>query len=182
MIHSKLEDVIKDHNLEVRNELSIEKPLAGDMIFLCAHGGCDISTTEVFYVDDKPILDTLPCIGVGKVAILFICFSGTISRSLYDNAMHTLVKQLILKGYCSVVAPMWSLYTDVITPWLSTFLVEMENGEYIIDAVYKANMALKNEFVAPSAWACLHLFGNPYTCIADVNFPLLGQSPIRLQT
>ena len=43
----------------------------------------------------------------------------------------------------------------------------MENGEYIIDAVFKANMALKNEFVAPSAWACLHLFGNPYTCIAD---------------
>lgn len=167
MIHSKLEGVIKDHNLEVLNELSIEKPLAGDMIFLCAHGGCDINTTEVFYVDDKPILDTLPCIGIGKVAILFICFSGTISRSLYDNAMHTLVKQLILKGYRSVVAPMWRLYTDVIAPWLSTFLVEMENGEYIIDAVYKANMALKNEFVAPSAWACLHLFGNPYTCIAD---------------
>lgn len=167
MIHSKLEGVIKDHNLEVQNELSIEKPLAGDMILLCAHGGCDISTTEVFYVNDKPILDTLPCIGVGKVAILFICFSGTISRSLYDNAMHTLVKQLILKGYRSVVAPMWSLCTDLITPWLSTFLVEMENGEYIIDAVFKANMALKNEFVAPSAWACLHLFGNPYTCIAD---------------
>lgn len=167
MIHSKLEGVIKDHNLEVQNELSIEKPLAGDMILLCAHGGCDISTTEVFYVNDKPILDTLPCIGVGKVAILFICFSGTISRSLYDNAMHTLVKQLILKGYRSVVAPMWSLCADLITPWLSTFLVEMENGEYIIDAVFKANMALKNEFVAPSAWACLHLFGNPYTCIAD---------------
>ena len=167
MIHSKLEGVIKGHNLEVQNELSIEKPLAGDMILLCAHGGCDISTTEVFYVNDIPILDTLPCIGVGKVAILFICFSGTISRSLYDNAMHTLVKQLILKGYRSVVAPMWSLCTDLITPWLSTFLVEMENGEYIIDAVFKANMALKNEFVAPSAWACLHLFGNPYTCIAD---------------
>jgi hypothetical protein len=167
MIHSKLEDVIKDHNLEVLNELSIEKPISGDMVFLCAHGGCDISTTEVFYVDDKPILDTLPCIGVGKVAILFICFSGTISRSLYDNAMHTLVKQLILKGYRSVVAPMWSLYTDVITPWLSAFLVGMENGEYIIDAVYKANIELKKKFVAPSAWACLHLFGNPYTCIAD---------------
>lgn len=167
MIHSKLEGVIKDHNLEVQNELSIEKPLSGDVIFLCAHGGCDISTTEVFYVNDKPILDTLPCIGVGKVAILFICFSGTISRSLYDNAMHTLVKQLILKGYRSVVAPMWSLCTDVITPWLSTFLVEMENGEFIIDAVYKANMELKKSFVAPSAWACLHLFGNPYTCIAD---------------
>ena len=167
MIYSKLEDVIKKHGITIQNELSIEKPLIADMTLLCAHGGCDISTSEVLYVNGQPILDTLPCIGKGKVAILFICYSGTISKTYYDNAMHTLVKKLIIKGYDSIVAPMWSLHTDIITPWLSLFLDSMESGEYIIDAVYNANMAIKNEFIAPSAWACLHLFGNPYTRISD---------------
>lgn len=167
MIYSKLEDVINAYGIEVQNVLSVENPLTADMTLLCAHGGFDISTSEVFYVNEQPILDTLPCIGAGKVAILFICYSGTISRTLYDNAMHTLVKKLILKGYSSIVAPMWSLPIDIITPWLSAFLESMEQGEYIIDAVFKANMAVKTEFVAPSAWACLHLFGNPYTRISE---------------
>ena len=167
MIYSKLEDVINAYSIAVQNVLSVENPLTADMTLLCAHGGFDISTSEVFYVNEQPILDTLPCIGAGKVAVLFICYSGTISRSLYDNAMHTLVKKLILKGYSSIVAPMWSLPIDIITPWLSAFMESMEQGEYIIDAVFNANMAVKAEFVAPSAWACLHLFGNPYTRISE---------------
>lgn len=167
MIYSKLEDVIKEHGITIQNTLSVDNPLTADMTLLCAHGGFDISTSEVFYVNEQPILDTIPCIGAGKVAVLFICYSGTISRSFYDNAMHTLVKKLILKGYSSIVAPMWSLPVDIITTWLSTFLGAMEQGDYIIDAVFKANMAVKAEFVAPSAWACLHLFGNPYTRISD---------------
>lgn len=47
------------------------------------------------------------------------------------------------------------------------FLESLEAGEYIIDAVHKANMKMKELYVAPSAWACLHLFGNPYTRVAD---------------
>lgn len=168
MIYGKLEDVIQQYGIAVQQTVSMESPLVGDLTILCAHGATDISKTEMFYVDDKPIIDTLRCVGRGKVAVMFICHSGSISRSVYDNAMHTLVKQLILKGYSSIVAPMWSLPTDIITPWLSVFLESIETGEYIIDAVYKANMRVKQEFVAPSAWACLHLFGNPYTRVADV--------------
>lgn len=134
---------------------------------LCAHGATDISKTEVFYVDDKPLLDTLDFVGRGKVAIMFICHSGSITQSVFDSAMHTMVRRLILKGYSSVVAPMWSQPTDIITPWLNTFLESLEAGEYIIDAVFKANMRVKELFIAPSAWACLHLFGNPYMRVAD---------------
>lgn len=168
MIHSKLEDVIREQEIDVQNTLSSENPISADITMLCAHGGSDISNTEVFYVDEKPIVDILPCIGKGKVAILFVCYSGSISRTSFDNAMHTLAKKLIMKGYSSVVAPMWSLNIDIIKPWLSAFLDSMEGGEYIIDAVFKANIIVKQEFVAPSAWACLHLFGNPYTRVAEV--------------
>lgn len=168
MIYGKLEDVIQRYGIAVQQTINVDNPLKGDLTLLCAHGATDISKTEVFYVDDKPILDTLRCVGSGIIAVMFICHSGSITRSVYDNAMHTLVKQLILKGYSSIVAPMWSLPTVIITPWLTVFLESLENGEYIIDAVYKANMKIKKDFVASSAWACLHLFGNPYTRVADV--------------
>ena len=166
MIYGKLEDVIQQHGIAVQQTVTEDNPLVGDLTMLCAHGATDISKTEVFYVDEKPILDTLRCVGRGKVAVMFICHSGSITRSVYDNAMHTLVKQLILKGYSSIVAPMWSLPTDIIMPWLSVFLESLETGEYIIDAVFKANMRVKQDFVTPSAWACLHLFGNPYTRVS----------------
>lgn len=168
MIYGKLEDVIKEHDISVQNTLSTDNPLSADITMLCAHGGVDVSTTEVFYVADRPILDILPCVGKGRIALLFVCYSGSISRTNIDNAMHTLAKKLIMKGYSSIVAPMWSLNTEIIKPWLSTFLDYMESGDYIIDAVFKANMKIKQEFIAPSAWACLHLFGNPYTRVAEV--------------
>jgi len=167
MIYGKLEDVVQRHGISVQNIISSDYPLAGDLTLLCAHGATDISKTEVFYVDDKPLLDTLDFVGRGKVAIMFICHSGSITQSVFDSAMHTMVRRLILKGYSSVVAPMWSQPTDIITPWLNTFLESLEAGEYIIDAVFKANMRVKELFIAPSAWACLHLFGNPYTRVAD---------------
>jgi hypothetical protein len=37
----------------------------------------------------------------------------------------------------------------------------------VVDAVYQANMKVKEIFISPAAWACLHLFGNPYMQIAD---------------
>lgn len=167
VIYGKLEDVIKKHQIKVQNQLNPQNPICGDIVLLCAHGGNDISSSEVFYVNDKPILDTLESIGEGRIALLLICYSGTISHSHYDNAMHTLVKKLIQKGYSSVVAPMWSMPTQIITSWISTFMESMERGDYIVDAVFKANMVVKKDFVAPSAWACLHLFGNPYMRVGD---------------
>ena len=36
------------------------------------------------------------------------------------------------------------------------------------DAVYKANVAVKEEYNAISAWACMHMYGNPYLQINEV--------------
>jgi len=36
-----------------------------------------------------------------------------------------------------------------------------------VDAVFQANMEVKKQLITPSAWACLHLFGNPYMKISD---------------
>ena len=92
--------------------------------------------------------------------------------SSYDNAMHTLIKRYIRAGYSSVIAPMWSLSTEILPTWLDVFMEGIMNEQFVIDALYKANMAVKEKFTSPEVYACLHLFGNPFLQIGDR--PVLG--------
>ena len=98
--------------------------------------------------------------------ILFVCHSGSFTRPDYDNAMHTLIKRYIRVGYSSVIAPMWSLNTEILSTWLSTFMREVTSGQFVIDALFQANIAVKEEYICPEVYACLHLFGNPFLQIA----------------
>ncbi len=167
VILSKLEEAFQKYKIDIHCESSPITPLHSDLNIICAHGANNISETEWFYANGKPLIETNSIIGKGKLLILLVCHSGTITQSFQDNAMHTIIKRYIQMGYSSVIAPMWSLATDIIPKWLSTFLKYMEAEDYVVDAVFKANMQVKDEFIAPSAWACLHLFGNPYLQICD---------------
>jgi len=57
---------------------------------------------------------------------------------------------------------MWSLAHSIIPKWLPVFLERLTAGDYVVDAVYKANMNVRKKLVSPAAWACLHLYGDPY--------------------
>lgn len=48
----------------------------------------------------------------------------------------------------------------------------VHQGEFVIEAVFKANMAVKEKYISPVVYACLHLFGNPFLQIGDR--PVLG--------
>ena len=167
VILGQLENLIQKYKIDVHCELVPSIPLHADLNIVCAHGGKNISETEWFYANEQPLIETEKIVNQGKLLILFVCHSGTITRTNYDNAMHTIVKRYIQMGYSSVIAPMWSLPTTIISTWLTTFLEHMETGDYVVDAVYKANMQVRDVFIAPSAWACLHVFGNPYLQISD---------------
>lgn len=166
-IKGRLDEVLVKHQFSINGQLVPDTPICSDMNIICAHGGSDISETEWFYADNKPIVQTSKVVGPGKLLVLFVCHSGSISYKDYDRSMHTIVKRYLRMGYSAVAAPMWSLATIILPTWLKTFMELMEGGCYVIDAVYKANMAVKQEYVAPSAWACLHLFGNPYLKVCD---------------
>ena len=167
LIKSNLEDILTTYNF-VCNEHNIpDIPINAEINIACAHGGSDISDTQWFYADDKPIVETNKIIGNGKLLILFVCHSGTITQHDYDNAMHTLIKRYIRSGYSAVIAPMWSLNTEILPTWLSTFMREVMNGHFVIDALYLANTAVKKKYTSPAVYACLHLFGNPYLQITD---------------
>lgn len=167
MIKSSLEDVFGKYDIACNERDIPERPIEAEINIACAHGGADISDTQWFYADGNPIVETGKIIGRGKLLILFVCHSGSITRPDYDNAMHTLIKRYIRAGYSSVIAPMWSLSTDILKTWLDVFMEEIINKQFVIDALYKANMAVKGQFTSPEVYACLHLFGNPFLQIAD---------------
>lgn len=169
LIRSKLDDELSKCHFRVVDDDIPQSPLDSDINIVCAHGGNDISDTHWFYAGGEPIIEINKIIGKGQLLILFVCHSGSISYKDYDNTMHTLIKRYIRMGYSSIIAPMWSLPTDILQTWLSVFMRQMTAGQYVVDAVYQANMAVKAECHAPSAWACLHLFGNPYLKVEQGN-------------
>lgn len=172
MIKGLIEETLNKFHVVCNDRTDPLLPIDSEINIACAHGGADISNTTWFYANDKPIVETDKIIGKGKLLILFVCHSGTISRPDYDNAMHTLIKRYIRMGYSSVIAPMWSLNTEILPVWLGVFMESVHQGEFVVDAVFKANMAVKEKYVSPAVYACLHLFGNPFLHIGDR--PALG--------
>lgn len=166
-IKGRLEDVFDRYGFAIHDKLKPEKPISANLNIVCAHGGKDIGDTHWFYANEQPIVNTRRIVGSGKILILFVCHSGSILHHYTDSAMHTIIKEYFRLGYSAVVAPMWSLSTVILPCWLSTFMESINSHDYVIDAVYKANMAVKKEYIAVSAWGCLHLFGNPYVQIND---------------
>ena len=52
--------------------------------------------------------------------------------------------------------------------WMPVFLECLYDGNYVADALFNANMAVKGVYAAPTTWACMHLFGNPYLMKEEV--------------
>ena len=166
-IKEGLKQVFEDYQFDVDDNDEPAIPLHADLNIVCAHGADNISDSEWFYAGGLPIVNSKRVVGPGKVLVLFVCHSGSIIHQHYDHTMHTIVKRYLRMGYSSVVAPMWSLNTEIIKIWLPVFMRIVDTGGYVADAVFQANMEVKKQFITPSAWACLHLFGNPYMKIAD---------------
>ena len=166
-IKEGLKQVFEDYQFDVDDNDEPAVPLHADLNIVCAHGADNISDSEWFYAGGLPIVNSKRVVGPGKVLVLFVCHSGSIIHQHYDHTMHTIVKRYLRMGYSSVVAPMWSLNTEIIKIWLPVFMRIVDTGGYVADAVFQANMEVKKQFITQSAWACLHLFGNPYMKIAD---------------
>lgn len=166
-IKEGLKQVFEDYQFDVDDNDEPAVPLHADLNIVCAHGADNISDSEWFYAGGTPIVNSKRAIGPGKVLVLFVCHSGSITHQYYDHTMHTIIKRYLRMGYSSVVAPMWSLNTEITKIWLPVFMEIVDAGGYMVDAVFQANMEVKKQFITPSAWACLHLFGNPYMKIAD---------------
>lgn len=166
---SHLENEISPFCANIFTTTLMDKPLNGDINVVCAHGAKTIGETDWLFANEQPIKDAEAIVGNGKLLILLVCHAGSMKAGVYDTAVHTIIKKFIRNGYVSVVAPAWSLSTEIVPLWMKTFMTEFVNNKaYVVDAVYKANMAVKEEYNTISAWACMHIYGNPYLQINEV--------------
>lgn len=166
--YSHLSDILENFKIEIHAEESQLKDyypikqLNSNINILCAHGNEKGKDAYCFSAGDVKFSNLNKIVGKGELLILFVCHSGSMDNSNFDNAIHTMIKIFIRAGYQAVIAPMWALSTEILPKWLETFMARFEEGVFVVDALYKANMAVKEKYPTPSAWANLHLFGNPY--------------------
>lgn len=130
--------------------------------FIC-HGGRSESGgfTGLYPSDDKKYVSSA-ILGEGKVAILFICHGAHVSSDIYARSFQTLTKTLLMAGYETVIAPSWSLNVVIPGPWMERFMESLKSGGNIVDACLHANDRIKSIYPVESAWAAMHIFGNPH--------------------
>ena len=173
-VFSYVEDTLNKYGFHIERELLPASPLSADLNIVCAHGASSIKDEPCFAInggDGKvELLNNLRMIiGKGRLLVLMVCHSGEMGTSYYDSSVHSLIKKLVRAGYSSIVAPMWALPIEIFDIWMPVFLDNLHRGDYVIDALFNANMSVKQAYADPSAWACMHLFGNPYLRQEDNN-------------
>ncbi|PSU86714.1 hypothetical protein C0W42_19705 [Photobacterium kishitanii] len=163
MAYSKLKVDIEEFNCDFYEDLVPIFHQDSDVNIFISHGGRDGSSgfNGVFPSDGKVFLSN-DIFGTGKVALLFICHSGSIVDNMFSNSCHTLVKSLLEQGYETVIAPSWSLNVCIPGVWTKALLNKLNEGVFLSQAVFYANKEVSNEYPPQSAWAAMHLFGNPH--------------------
>jgi hypothetical protein len=162
-LFAKLNASIDEFKITSYNTLIPTKPMEGDINILVAHGAQDISVFHSFYPNENTsVVDLDNVIGKGVVAILFVCHSGSIARALFRNKMLSIIREFFDNDYHAVIAPFWSLHTSIPPIWLPVFLKALLAGQTISEAVFAANSCIYESNKNPGAWACLHLYGNPW--------------------
>jgi hypothetical protein len=164
-LFSQVEDVFNKFDFRLHTNVSVLHPLDYDLSILVCHGADDISKFNVIYPGgDSSIFDIESILGEGKILILFVCHSGSMDKDFFQNKISALIKRFLDLGYRSIIAPFWALSIDVPPIWLPIFMQEFESGAPIVNCVWKANLAVKEQYLnsTPALWACLHLYGNPF--------------------
>lgn len=160
--YSKISDEFTDQEMIRVDTLDPKCDSNKDVNIFISHGGNDdlhgfksISTGSGLYVIDEGEI-----FGTGKIAVLFICHSGSSKASWYASKINSLVDKVLSLGYEAVIAPAWSYNVTLAGVWTSTFISALRNGNNIIQSNYMANVKVKERFVGIGAYAAMHVFGN----------------------
>ncbi len=148
--------LLKITSLNPRNDLN------KDINIFISHGGKDslygfksISPSEgKYFINESDIF------GAGKVAILFICHSGSYKPSLFATKLDGLVSKVLNLGYESVLAPAWSYNVILTGIWTRSFIDALNVGKSLSDSTFIANKSVKSTYPSVGAYAAMHLFGN----------------------
>lgn len=166
MMHSKMEEDITKFNIITHTKILPDYPLGSNINILVAHGSQNITTFPAFYLKGEKSISSIRnmdhIVGHGNILILFVCHSGSERSDLFANQTLTIIKQFLQTGYKAVVAPFWALHIDIPPIWMPEFLNSLFQGFDIATSVLKANKKVSTIYNTPKAYACLHLYGNPF--------------------
>jgi len=163
---SRLKECTTNFSIHFSGGLYPEFDVNTDVKMFVCHGGRDKSGgfTGLYPSSTKKYL-TPGILGTGKVAVLFVCHGGHIASDFYSRTFQTLAKTLLLAGYETVIASAWSLNINIPGPWANAFLLALAAGLPISRAVQNANAKIKEAYPVESAWAAMHVFGNPHLTV-----------------
>lgn len=162
LAHGRLMQHLASENTIVSESFFPEFNIQTDLkVFICHGSRSKSGGFTGLYSSDSKNYASSSILGKGKVAVLFICHGGHINSDYYARSFQTLSKDLLLQGYEAVIAPSWSLNVVIPGPWMEEFLKKMKSGNTIIEACLGANNKIKELYPVESAWAAMHLFGNP---------------------
>lgn len=161
MLFGKLESIIDTYNIASFQTTQISTPLSSSINIISSHGSSDISRLQVIHPSgDEVVYNLDKIIGDGKVLIMLVCYSGSATKSFFKNEVLSIVRKYLTQGYEAVIAPFWALHVDIPPIWLPVFINELQSGAAISTAVFKANLEVYKTYPTPTAWACMHLYGN----------------------
>lgn len=161
-LYSNLESNLLKFNFTVEQALIPDQPISSELNIVVSHGTDHIAFDNVIYPDSNPRLDISAALGEGKILILFVCHSGSVKSTPFENSTSSIIKKFLAMGYTSIIAPAWALNIDIPPIWLPKLIERINNGDKLITALHEANMTVYNHFPTISAWACMHLFGDPH--------------------
>ena len=161
MAYAKLKEQLRGFKVTYTEDLKPNNDKNKDINIFISHGGRDkTSGFKGLYPSDGKVYVDDQMFGKGKVAILFICHSGSIVKNYYSNSVHSFTKKLLSDGYQAVIAPSWSLNVSIPGIWSNELLINLNNGLNLSESVHRANQHVKSIFIVESAWAAMHVFGN----------------------
>lgn len=161
-LFGSLEEQLSNQSFTIYQNSDLEKPINSDLNIICSHGSSEIAKKQVFYSSSQSPHEPGKIIGEGEILVFFVCHSGSYSKEYLRNNINSIVKSAIIEGYKAVIAPFWSLHVNIPKIWLSSFIESMNQGNQIVKSVFEANSAVAKKFPTPSAWAAMHLYGNPH--------------------
>jgi len=166
-----LQSTLERINAKIFTSTYPEEIINTDLNIFLAHGVTDGSGFKAVYTnheDKKGIVFPHNVFGTGKIAILFVCNSGSSHDALFSNSVVSFSGELLKSGYESVVAPFWPFDVTMSKIWLVEFLDSFNQGFSINESVWLANKKLSkydpetsNIYIAPAGCMAMHLYGNP---------------------
>lgn len=161
-LYDSLKPELIKHEFNIHETIDLSTPISTELNVICSHGAQDIASQQVIFSGERYLENLEKIVGPGKILIFFVCHSGSYNNEYFRNNITSIVKTYISLGYKAVVAPFWSLHVEIPKIWLGYFMNSLNEGLTISNALFKANESLCKKYPTPTAWACMHLYGNPY--------------------